>query len=64
MQKLNNFKGKILVSLPATSDDFFSRSVVLIVEDNEDGTIGFILNKPMEYNINELIKNLDSNMGI
>ena len=38
--------GRILFSEPLAKDVFFGRSVVLITEDNEKGTVGFILNKP------------------
>ncbi|WP_417430701.1 YqgE/AlgH family protein [Halpernia sp.] len=38
-------KGKILISTPDISGDVFSRSVVLIIEHNENGAFGLILNK-------------------
>lgn len=43
---MNNFsKGKILISTPDISGDVFSRSVVLVIEHNENGAFGLILNK-------------------
>ncbi|MGW9686046.1 YqgE/AlgH family protein [Flagellimonas sp. 2504JD1-5] len=49
-------KGKLLVAEPTLSGDVsFSRSVVLIAEHNHEGSVGFILNKPLEYTINDLI---------
>ncbi len=43
---MNNFyKGKILISSPDVSGDIFSRSVVIVIEHNEDGAFGLILNK-------------------
>ncbi|MGV8914531.1 MAG: YqgE/AlgH family protein [Kaistella sp.] len=41
----NSYKGKILISTPDISGDIFSRSVVLIIDHNENGTFGLILNK-------------------
>jgi len=41
----NSYKGKILISTPDASGDIFSRSVVLIIEHNESGAFGLILNK-------------------
>ena len=41
----NSYKGKILISTPDISGDIFSRSVVLIVDHNEEGAFGLILNK-------------------
>ncbi|MDR6923328.1 MULTISPECIES: YqgE/AlgH family protein [Chryseobacterium] len=40
-----SYKGKILISTPDISGDIFSRSVVLIIEHNEGGAFGLILNK-------------------
>lgn len=40
-----SYKGKILISTPDISGDIFSRSVVLIVDHNEEGAFGLILNK-------------------
>ncbi|HPD64970.1 MAG TPA: YqgE/AlgH family protein [Bacteroidia bacterium] len=48
-------KGRLLVSIPFLNDQFFSRSVVLLTEHNEDGSVGFILNKPLETTITEAI---------
>jgi putative transcriptional regulator len=46
-------RGKLLVSEPFLSDPCFKRTVVLLSEHNEEGTIGFILNKPTEINLND-----------
>ncbi len=51
--KSNNVKpqkGRVLIADPFASDFFFTRSVVLLTEYSpEEGTMGFILNKPMAY---------------
>lgn len=49
--------GCILVSEPFLDDDFFSRSVVLLARSEESGTMGFILNKPLNNTVDELIDN-------
>lgn len=43
-----SYKGKLLISAPDLSGDIFSRSVILIIEHNEDGAFGLILNKKNE----------------
>ena len=49
-------KGILLIAEPAlTGDVSFNRSVVLLAEHNEEGSVGFILNKPLEYSISDLI---------
>lgn len=48
-------KGSILLSDPFTDCDYFKQSVVLITNKTEEGTVGFILNKPLGQNINDII---------
>lgn len=49
-------KGKLLIAEPSlTGDVSFNRSVVLLAEHNEEGSVGFILNKPLEYQITDLV---------
>jgi len=56
MVSLKPKKGKLLIAEPSiTGDHSFSRSVVLLAEHNSEGSIGFILNKPLEYDISDLI---------
>ena len=56
MINLKPEKGTLLIAEPnLTRDVPFNRSVVLLAEHNKDGSIGFILNKPLEYYISELV---------
>ena len=54
MTNLKPDKGKFLISAPHLTD-VFKRTVIYIVEHNENGTVGFIINKPLRYKINEVI---------
>jgi len=47
--------GKLLIAEPFMMDANFKRSVVLLCDHHPDGTLGFILNKPLSMNIMELI---------
>jgi len=47
-------QGLVLVSEPFAPDSIFSRSVVLLAEHNEKGTVGFILNKPVNRKLSQL----------
>ncbi len=47
-------KGNLLISAPFLND-VFKRSVILLAEHNEEGTVGFILNKPTEYKLDQII---------
>ena len=48
--------GRLLISEPFLYDTFFKRTVVLLVENNEEGAVGFILNKPINLKLNELVE--------
>ncbi len=54
-------KGSILISSPFLSDYHFTRSVVLLVEHNEEGSMGIIMNKDFRYHVllNDLIPALE-----
>jgi len=48
-------KGTILISEPLSQDLYFRRSVVLLVEHSEEGSMGFILNKKVNINLREVV---------
>lgn len=50
--------GDILIAEPFLEGKYFSRSVVYMVEHDEKGSIGFVLNKPMYYNTSDLVSEL------
>lgn len=53
--KLSPQKGRIIVSEPFLPGNYFSRSAVLLVDYSPNGAVGFILNKPLETRISELM---------
>ncbi|MCL9769215.1 YqgE/AlgH family protein [Flavobacterium sp. HXWNR69] len=58
-------KGHLLIAEPSILGDVsFNRSVVLLAEHNDEGSIGFILNKPLSYSINDLIPEIDATFEI
>ncbi|MEM0899220.1 MAG: YqgE/AlgH family protein [Pseudomonadota bacterium] len=48
------FEGKFLVSMPEMSSDIFSQSVVYMCLHNEEGALGFVVNKPAPMSLREL----------
>jgi putative transcriptional regulator len=49
-------KGHLLIAEPSIIGDVsFNRSVVLLAEHNKNGSIGFILNKPFKFKLDELV---------
>jgi len=55
--KTNNIppqKGRILIAEPFLPGDYFSRSVVFLVAHSEKGAVGFILNKRIEFELQDV----------
>ncbi len=49
--------GQLLLSEPFMFDENFKRTVVLVCEHNEeDGTVGLILNKPVNLRLNDVVE--------
>lgn len=49
--------GSLLLAEPFMADANFRRSVVLLVDhSNDEGSVGFIINKPLSVRMNELVE--------
>ncbi len=55
--------GRILVSEPYLPDPNFERTVILMTEHNQEGSIGFILNKPADNLVGDLMEDLRKYKG-
>ena len=63
MPTLKPTKGVLLIAEPSILTDIsFNRSVVLLAEVNEAGAVGFILNKPLDFTLNDLIPEINSDI--
>lgn len=49
----------LLMAMPQVMDPFFHRSVVLLVDHTQEGSVGFIVNRPTEHSVEEILKGLD-----
>ena len=49
----------LLVSMPHLHDPFFARSVVLMVEHNDEGSFGLVLNQPSDLLVTQLLEALE-----
>ena len=65
MISLKPKKGHLLIAEPSTIGDLsFNRSVILLADHNDEGSIGFILNKPLGYTIHDLIPEIRGSFKI
>ena len=49
-------QGSILIAEPFLQDAYFQRSVVLLIEHTEHGSMGFVLNKKTDLIVNSFFK--------
>jgi putative transcriptional regulator len=51
----SSLKGRLLIASPAMADPNFDHTIVLMVEHNDDGALGLILNRPSEASVSEIL---------
>jgi putative transcriptional regulator len=49
----------LLLAMPQVLDPFFHRSVVLLVRHEEEGSFGFIVNRPTGIKVSEILKGME-----
>ena len=54
-------KGNLLIAEPSLfEENIFNRAVILLTENNSTGCVGFIINKPSAFTLNDLIPEIDA----
>lgn len=48
-------KGKLLVAEPFLGDASFERTVILLIDYNDDGAVGLVLNRPLDLRMEQLL---------
>ncbi len=56
--KLKPGKGRLLISEPYLPDPNFERTIILLCENNEEGSFGFVLNKPSLATVSEVMDDI------
>jgi putative transcriptional regulator len=49
----------LLMAMPQVLDPFFNRSVVLLLHHEDEGSFGFILNRPTGIKVGEILKGME-----
>ena len=55
-----SFKARLLVATPRLRDPNFDRTVVLVLEHNEEGALGVVLNRPSPLTVGDAIPSLSA----
>ncbi len=56
--KVKPEKGKLLISEPFLPDPNFERTIILLCENNSEGSFGFVLNKPSLANVSDVMDDI------
>src|SRR5438270_11908646 len=57
---MDSVRGQLLIAGPTLLDQNFWRTVVLIVEHNDDGAFGLVLNRPSDATVGETVPQLEA----
>lgn len=58
-------KGCLLIADASTlNDSSFNRAVILITEHNSNGSVGFVLNKPSDFLLKDLVFDIQSDIRV
>lgn len=65
MSYLKPHKGRLLIAEPSIlNDSSFNRAIILITEHTEINSVGFILNRPLDYTLSDLLPDISSDFTI
>ncbi|MET9295568.1 YqgE/AlgH family protein [Streptomyces sp. NPDC003077] len=56
MTEVSSLTGRLLVATPALADPNFERAVVLILDHDEEGSLGVVLNRPTPVGVGDILE--------
>jgi putative transcriptional regulator len=59
MALINSFANHLLIAMPSLHDEPFEKTVIYVCEHHEQGSVGLIVNRPMEYPLSIVFDQLD-----
>ncbi|MFQ6854025.1 YqgE/AlgH family protein [Streptomyces sp. 35M1] len=55
MTEVSSLTGRLLVAAPALTDPNFDRAVVLLLDHDEEGSLGVVLNRPTSVGVGDIL---------
>ena len=55
MNASTSLSGQMLVSLPSMQGDYFTQTVTLLIEHNDNGAFGLVVNRPLDATLADLM---------
>lgn len=59
MKQLHSLEHSFLVAMPSLDNSWFEKTVIYIVEDNEHGSMGLVINLPHKLDVRSLLEHLE-----
>lgn len=56
MKNLTSLEHHFLIAMPNLADSWFEKTLVYVVEDNQHGTMGLVVNLPHKLNLTQLLE--------
>ncbi|MDG9704287.1 YqgE/AlgH family protein [Streptomyces sp. DH37] len=56
MTEVSSLTGRLLVATPALTDPNFDRAVVLLLDHDEEGSLGIVLNRPTPVDVGDVLE--------
>ena len=56
MMEVSSLTGRLLVATPALADPNFDRAVVLLLDHDEEGSLGVVLNRPTPVGVGDVLE--------
>ena len=57
---MRSLKGQLLIASPSLLESFFTRTVILMLDHNEEGAAGVVLNRPTEATVADIAETVFS----
>ncbi len=54
--EVSSLTGRLLVATPALADPNFDRAVVLLLDHDEEGSLGVVLNRPTPVDVSDILE--------
>ncbi|WP_181791658.1 YqgE/AlgH family protein [Streptomyces phytophilus] len=56
MTEVSSLTGRLLIATPALTDPNFTRTVVLLLDHDEEGSLGVVLNRPTPVGVGDVLQ--------
>ncbi|MBP9722079.1 MAG: YqgE/AlgH family protein [Gammaproteobacteria bacterium] len=53
--QFNSLNNYLLVAMPSLNNTYFTQSVILVCEHNEKGSMGIVINRPLDITVAEIL---------